>query len=77
MLKAVPHGCRGAGQQLLHLHLYIFFSGSLTFLLSMGRNDGVGQVNGYYVGRLLVTIAKSRDLFVSKSWKSMGQTMPS
>ncbi|RLV97668.1 hypothetical protein DV515_00011539 [Chloebia gouldiae] len=51
--------------------------GSLTFLLSMGRNDGVGQVNGYYVGRLLVTIAKSRDLFVSKSWKMMGQTMPS
>nr|XP_021148587.1 apoptosis-inducing factor 2 [Columba livia] len=37
----------------------------------------VGQVNGYYVGRLLVTIAKSRDLFVSKSWKTMGQTMPS
>ncbi|XP_074400555.1 ferroptosis suppressor protein 1 isoform X1 [Zonotrichia albicollis] len=51
--------------------------GSLTFLLSMGRDDGVGQVNGYYVGRLLVTIAKSRDLFVSKSWKNMGQTMPS
>lgn len=43
----------------------------------MGRNDGVGQVNGYYVGRLLVTIAKSRDLFVSKSWKTMGQKMPS
>ncbi|NXF89578.1 AIFM2 factor, partial [Eubucco bourcierii] len=50
--------------------------GSLTFLLSMGRNNGVGQLNGYYVGRLLVTIAKSRDLFVSKSWKTMGQRMP-
>ncbi|NXU02148.1 AIFM2 factor, partial [Buphagus erythrorhynchus] len=50
--------------------------GSLTFLLSMGRNDGVGQVNGYYVGRLLVTMTKSRGLFVSKSWKTMGQTMP-
>ncbi|XP_048714076.2 ferroptosis suppressor protein 1 isoform X4 [Caretta caretta] len=50
--------------------------GSLTFLLSMGRNDGVGQINGCYVGRLLVTIAKSRDLFVSKSWETMGQTMP-
>lgn len=57
--------------------LCLFFPGSLTFLLSMGKNDGVGQVNGYYVGRLLVTIAKSRDLFVSKSWKTMGQTMPS
>lgn len=77
MLKAVPHGCRGAGLQLLHLHLYIFFAGSLTFLLSMGRNDGVGQVKGYYVGRLLVSFVKSRDLFVSKSWKTMGQTMPS
>ncbi|XP_054238497.1 ferroptosis suppressor protein 1 [Indicator indicator] len=51
--------------------------GSLTFLLSMGRNDGVGQLYGYYVGRLLVTIAKSRDLFVYKSWKTMGQRMPS
>ncbi|XP_064001148.1 ferroptosis suppressor protein 1 [Pogoniulus pusillus] len=50
--------------------------GSLTFLLSMGRNDGVGQLNGYYVGRLLVTTAKSRGLFVSKSWKTMGQRMP-
>ncbi|XP_019394072.1 PREDICTED: apoptosis-inducing factor 2 isoform X1 [Crocodylus porosus] len=50
--------------------------GSLSFLLSMGRNDGVGQINGCYVGRLLVTIAKSRDLFISKSWKTMGQTMP-
>ncbi|NXX96338.1 AIFM2 factor, partial [Centropus bengalensis] len=50
--------------------------GSLTFLLSMGRNDGVGQLKGFYVGRLLVTIAKSRDLFVYKSWKTMGQTMP-
>ncbi|NXF06495.1 AIFM2 factor, partial [Smithornis capensis] len=50
--------------------------GSLTFLLSMGRNDGVGQVKGFYVGRLLVTITKSRDLFISKSWKTMEQTMP-
>ncbi|XP_039402718.1 ferroptosis suppressor protein 1 isoform X1 [Mauremys reevesii] len=50
--------------------------GSLTFLLSMGRNDGVGQINGCYVGRLLVTIVKSRDLFVCKSWKTMEQTMP-
>ncbi|NXG86763.1 AIFM2 factor, partial [Stercorarius parasiticus] len=61
---------------LTHKPLKIYEPGSLTFLLSMGRNDGVGQVNGYYVGHLLVTIAKSRDLFVSKSWKTMGQTMP-
>ncbi|KFP27269.1 Apoptosis-inducing factor 2, partial [Colius striatus] len=62
---------------LTHKPLKTYKPGSLTFLLSMGRNDGVGQINGYYVGRLLVTIAKSRDLFVSKSWKTMGQTMPS
>ncbi|NXE08075.1 AIFM2 factor, partial [Lophotis ruficrista] len=62
---------------LTHKPLKTYEPGSLTFLLSMGRNDGVGQVKGYYVGRLLVTIAKSRDLFVSKSWKTMGQTMPS
>ncbi|KFQ23183.1 Apoptosis-inducing factor 2, partial [Merops nubicus] len=61
---------------LTHKPLKTYQPGSLTFLLSMGRNDGVGQVNGYYVGRLLVTIAKSRDLFVSKSWKTMGQRMP-
>ncbi|XP_025960586.2 ferroptosis suppressor protein 1 isoform X1 [Dromaius novaehollandiae] len=61
---------------LTHKSLKTYQPGSLTFLLSMGRNDGVGQINGCYVGRLLVTIAKSRDLFVSKSWKTMGQTMP-
>ncbi|XP_039767453.1 ferroptosis suppressor protein 1 [Ornithorhynchus anatinus] len=50
--------------------------GALTFLLSMGRNDGVGQISGFYVGRLMVRLAKSRDLFISTSWKTMGQTPP-
>ncbi|XP_029465144.1 apoptosis-inducing factor 2 [Rhinatrema bivittatum] len=50
--------------------------GSLTMLLSMGRNDGVGQLYGCYVGSFVVKIAKSRDLFVGKSWKEMGQSMP-
>ncbi|NWY06938.1 AIFM2 factor, partial [Nothoprocta ornata] len=50
--------------------------GSLTFLLSMGKDDGVGQINGYHVGRLVVTTAKSRNLFVHKSWKTLGQPMP-
>ncbi|XP_062958028.1 ferroptosis suppressor protein 1 isoform X1 [Cynocephalus volans] len=50
--------------------------GALTFLLSMGRNDGVGQISGYYVGRLMVRLVKSRHLFVSKSWKTMGQSPP-
>ncbi|XP_053307245.1 ferroptosis suppressor protein 1 [Spea bombifrons] len=50
--------------------------GSLSMLLSMGRDDGVGQINGCYVGRFIVTKAKSKDIFVSKSWKEMGQKMP-
>uniref|UniRef100_A0A8D2AE61 Ferroptosis suppressor protein 1 n=1 Tax=Sciurus vulgaris TaxID=55149 RepID=A0A8D2AE61_SCIVU len=50
--------------------------GALTFLLSMGRNDGVGQISGFYVGRLMVRLAKSRDLFVSSSWKTMRQSSP-
>ncbi|XP_012579303.1 PREDICTED: apoptosis-inducing factor 2 isoform X3 [Condylura cristata] len=50
--------------------------GGLTFLLSMGRNDGVGQISGYYVGRLMVRLAKSRDLFVSTSWKTMRRSPP-
>jgi hypothetical protein len=51
-------------------------TGALTFLLSMGRNDGVGQISGFYVGRLMVRLAKSRDLFVSTSWKTMRQSPP-
>lgn len=50
--------------------------GGLTFLLSMGRNDGVGQISGFYVGRLMVRLAKSRDLFISTSWKTMRQSPP-
>ncbi|CAO2608193.1 Ferroptosis suppressor protein 1 [Lemmus lemmus] len=50
--------------------------GALTFLLSMGRNDGVGQISGFYVGRLMVRLAKSRDLFISTSWKTMRQSPP-
>ncbi|XP_067828635.1 ferroptosis suppressor protein 1-like isoform X2 [Heptranchias perlo] len=50
--------------------------GSLTMLLSMGRNDGVGQLYGYHVGKLIVVLAKSRDLLVWKSWREMGQTAP-
>lgn len=48
--------------------------GALTFLLAMGRNDGVGQISGFYVGRFMVRLAKSRDLFVSTSWKTMRQS---
>ncbi|XP_076981161.1 ferroptosis suppressor protein 1 isoform X2 [Tamandua tetradactyla] len=50
--------------------------GALTFLLAMGRNDGVGQISGFYVGRLVVRLAKSRDLLISTSWKTMRQSPP-
>ncbi|XP_053547996.1 LOW QUALITY PROTEIN: ferroptosis suppressor protein 1 [Bombina bombina] len=50
--------------------------GSVSMLLSMGRNDGVGQVNGCHVGRFFVTMVKSKNIFVQNSWKDMGQQMP-
>ncbi|XP_054098938.1 ferroptosis suppressor protein 1 isoform X2 [Callithrix jacchus] len=56
--------------------LQAYKPGALTFLLSMGRNDGVGQISGFYVGRLMVRLAKSRDLFISTSWKTMKQSPP-
>ncbi|CAI5774571.1 apoptosis-inducing factor 2 [Podarcis lilfordi] len=56
--------------------LKTYTPGSLTFLISLGRCDGVGQISDYYVGHLLVTVVKSRDLFVSQSWRKMGQCMP-
>ncbi|XP_071987531.1 ferroptosis suppressor protein 1 [Engystomops pustulosus] len=61
---------------LMEKPLKTYKTGSVSMLLSMGRNDGVGQVNGIYVGRFFVTIAKSKDVFVSNSWKEMGQKMP-
>nr|XP_036854871.1 ferroptosis suppressor protein 1 isoform X4 [Manis javanica] len=59
-----------------HRPLKAYKPGALTFLLAMGRNDGVGQISGFYVGRLMVRLAKSRDLFVSTSWKTMRQSPP-
>ncbi|XP_070082771.1 ferroptosis suppressor protein 1 isoform X2 [Equus asinus] len=56
--------------------LKAYVPGSLTFLLALGRNDGVGQISGFYVGRLMVRLAKSRDLLVSTSWKTMRQCPP-
>lgn len=61
---------------LMQKPLKTYTPGSLTFLISLGRNDGVGQVNNIYIGHLFVTLLKSRNLFVSKSWENMHQTMP-
>ncbi|XP_069741550.1 ferroptosis suppressor protein 1-like isoform X2 [Narcine bancroftii] len=51
--------------------------GSLSMLLSMGRNDGIGQLFGFHIGKFVVVPLKSKDLMVWKSWKGMGQTAPS
>ncbi|GCB59834.1 hypothetical protein scyTo_0010993, partial [Scyliorhinus torazame] len=56
--------------------LKVYKPGSLTMLLSMGRNNGIGQINGWHVGKFVVVMAKSKDLLVWKSWKEMGQTAP-
>ncbi|XP_069835269.1 ferroptosis suppressor protein 1 [Dendropsophus ebraccatus] len=61
---------------LMQKPLKTYKPGPVTMLLSMGRNDGVGQFNGYYIGRYCVALVKSRDVFVSKSWNEMGQKMP-
>ncbi|XP_059496248.1 ferroptosis suppressor protein 1-like [Stegostoma tigrinum] len=50
--------------------------GAPYMLVTMGRNDGVGQMCGCNVGRLIVTYVKSKDLLVKTSWKKMGQRMP-
>lgn len=55
----------------------IYKPGSLSMLLSMGRDNGIGQLYGYHVGKFVVVQAKSKDLLVWKSWKEMGQTAPS
>lgn len=56
--------------------LKTYKTGPVSMLLSLGRNNGVGQFNGYYIGGFGVTLAKSRDMFVSKTWKKMEQKMP-
>ncbi|KAG9344510.1 hypothetical protein JZ751_011180 [Albula glossodonta] len=51
-------------------------TGSVTMLMAMGRNDGVGQFNGLKLPRFLVTQGKSKDLLLWKSWREMGQKAP-
>ncbi|KAG7334117.1 hypothetical protein KOW79_002524 [Hemibagrus wyckioides] len=52
-------------------------TGNVTMLLAMGRDDGVGQFNGYKLPRFLVTKGKSESLLLWKSWREMGQKAPS
>ncbi|XP_046884918.1 apoptosis-inducing factor 2 isoform X2 [Hypomesus transpacificus] len=53
-----------------------YHPGSVTMLLAMGHNDGVGQFNGMKLPRFLVAKAKSNNLLLWKSWREMGQTSP-
>lgn len=50
--------------------------GNTTMLLAMGRDDGVGQFNGFQLPRCMVARLKSRDLLLWKSWKDMKQKQP-
>ncbi|KAM3913214.1 ferroptosis suppressor protein 1 [Leptodactylus fuscus] len=61
---------------LMEKPLKAYKTGPVTMLISLGRNDGVGQFNGVYMGGFFVTLAKSKHMFVSKSWNKMGQKMP-
>ncbi|XP_067828458.1 ferroptosis suppressor protein 1-like [Heptranchias perlo] len=54
----------------------LYKPGAPYMLVTMGRNDGVGQMCGCNVGKLIVTYVKSKDLLVKTSWKKMGQRMP-
>ncbi|XP_078055645.1 ferroptosis suppressor protein 1-like [Mustelus asterias] len=61
---------------LKHQPMELYKPGAPYMLVTMGRNDGVGQMCGCNVGRLIVTFIKSKDLLVKTSWKKMGQRMP-
>eukprot|EP00063_Salmo_salar_P082003 XP_014056838.1 PREDICTED: apoptosis-inducing factor 2-like [Salmo salar] len=49
---------------------------SVTMLLGMGHNDGVGQFKGLWFPHCLITQGKSNNLLLWKSWKEMGQKAP-
>ncbi|XP_059215796.1 ferroptosis suppressor protein 1-like [Centropristis striata] len=53
-----------------------YLTGNITMLLAMGRDDGVGQFNGFRLPRWLVVLGKSRDLLLWKSWREMRQKQP-
>ncbi|XP_060943547.1 apoptosis-inducing factor 2 [Limanda limanda] len=59
------------GKQLTSYH-----TGSVTMLLAMGPDDGVGQFNGWKLPRCAVVLGKSRDLLLWKSWRDMKQQQP-
>uniref|UniRef100_A0A4W4EE64 Ferroptosis suppressor protein 1 n=1 Tax=Electrophorus electricus TaxID=8005 RepID=A0A4W4EE64_ELEEL len=53
-----------------------YHTGNITMVVAMGRDDGVGQFNGYKLPRFLVTKGKSQGLLLWKSWREMGQNPP-
>lgn len=54
----------------------VWLLGNITMLLAMGRDNGVGQFNGFRLPRFLVVLGKSRDLLLWKSWREMKQKQP-
>ncbi|XP_073338709.1 ferroptosis suppressor protein 1 [Pagrus major] len=60
-----------SGKELTSYH-----TGNVTMLLAMGRDDGVGQFNGWQLPRFLVALGKSRGLLLWKSWREMEQKQP-
>ncbi|XP_069741547.1 ferroptosis suppressor protein 1-like isoform X3 [Narcine bancroftii] len=61
---------------LKHEPMELYKPGAPYMMVTMGRNDGVGQMCGCNVGKFIVTYVKSKDLLVKTSWKKMGQRMP-
>ncbi|XP_008301611.1 ferroptosis suppressor protein 1 [Stegastes partitus] len=56
--------------------LTTYRTGNVTLLMALGRDDGVGQFNGFRLPRFLVAFGKSRNLLVWKSWWDMNQKQP-
>ncbi|XP_059928947.1 apoptosis-inducing factor 2 isoform X2 [Gadus macrocephalus] len=56
--------------------LCTYSTGSVTMLVALGRDAGVGQFNGCRLPRIAVVLGKSKDLLLWKSWRDMGQTAP-
>ncbi|XP_059802678.1 ferroptosis suppressor protein 1-like [Hypanus sabinus] len=61
---------------LKHEPMELYKPGAPYMMVTMGRNDGIGQMCGCNVGKMIVTYVKSKDLLVKTSWKKMDQKMP-
>nr|XP_002126981.1 apoptosis-inducing factor 2-like [Ciona intestinalis] len=51
-------------------------TGPFVIFVSVGRNDGVGQMFGVQVGSKIVKKVKGKDLLARKTWQVRGMTLP-